>query len=152
MRVYEAQLSDAVLETLIAFSRDWEAEDSCYGYRANDRSDIEGNRIFLAEENGAALGYLFGKVCRSEQQSSVMPDGTAYFEVEELYVVPARRSEGVGKALFEFAEQALRSEAEFMLLGTATKNWRAIFHFYLDNLDMTFWSARLFKRIGKGEA
>ena len=152
MRIYETPLSEAVLETLIAFSRDWEAEDSCHGYRANERSDIEGNRIFLAEEDGIVLGYLFGRVCSSEKQSSIMPDGTPFFEVEELYVIPARRSEGVGRALFEYAEEALRAEAEFMLLSTATKNWRAIFHFYLDNLDMRFWSARLYKRIGQGKA
>ena len=34
-----------------------------------------------------------------------------------------------------------------MILSTATKNWQAIFHFYLDELGMEFWSARLFKRI-----
>ena len=60
------------------------SENSCYGYRPNDKSDIEGNRIFFAE---------------------------------------------------------------YMVLSTATKNWKAIFHFYLDELDMTFWSARLFKKI-----
>ena len=150
MRIYEAQLDDALLETLIALSKDWEAEDSCYGYRANERPDIEGNRIFLAEEDGAVRGYLFGKLCRSEHQSSIMPDGTAFFEVEELYVVPEMRSAGVGRALFSHAEEVLRPQAEFMLLSTATKNWRAIFHFYLDVMDMHFWNARLYKRIGGG--
>ncbi len=145
----EAELTDALLEKLIALSKDWEAENSCHGYRANARADIEGNRIFLAEEDGKILGYLFGSVRASERQSSVMPDGTAYFEVEELYVVPERRREGVGRALFAHAEDAVREEAAFILLSTATKNWRAILHFYLDELGMEFWSARLFKRIGK---
>ena len=45
------------------------------------------------------------------------------------------------------AENAVKNEAEYMVLSTATKNWRAIFHFYLDELEMTFWSARLFKKI-----
>lgn len=34
-------------------------------------------------------------------------------------------------------------------LNETTKNWRAIFHFYVDELDMSFWSARLFKKTGK---
>ena len=147
MLIREAELNDALLETLIALSRDWEAERSCHGYRANTRADIEGNRIFLAEENGAVVGYLFGHMDRSEKQSSVMPDGTPYFELEELYVVPERRSAGVGAALFTHAEAALKSETEYILLSTATKNARAILHFYMDVLDMQFWSARLFKRI-----
>lgn len=147
MLIREAELNDALLETLIALSKDWEAERSCHGYRANTRADIEGNRIFLAEENGAVVGYLFGHMERSEKQSSVMPDGTPYFELEELYVVPERRSAGVGAALFSHAEAALKSETDYILLSTATKNARAILHFYMDVLDMQFWSARLFKRI-----
>ena len=147
MLIREAELNDALLETLIALSRDWEAEQSCHGYRANTPTDIEGNRVFLAEEDGAVVGYLFGHMETSKKQSSVMPDGTPYFELEELYVVPERRSAGVGAALFSHAEAALKSETEYILLSTATKNARAILHFYMDVLDMQFWSARLFKHI-----
>ena len=111
MRIYETELTDRVLETLIAMSVEWEAEMSTFGYRANERADIR---------------------C---------------FEVEELYVVPHHRSEGIGKALFSFAEKAVRDTADYMVLSTATKNWRAILHFYLEELDMEFWNARLFKRI-----
>ena len=147
MQIREAKLNGEVLETLIALSKDWEAEMSCYGYRANGRSDIEGNRIFLAEDGGRVLGYLFGHISRSEKQGSIMSDGTAFFEVEELYVVPEHRSEGVGAALFAYAEETVKADAEYILLSTATKNWRAVFHFYLDVADMRFWSARLYKRI-----
>ena len=149
MTIQETPLTDPVLSRLIALSRDWEAENSCYGYRANQRTDIEGNRIFLAEENGEVVGYLFGHVFRSENMRSVMPEGSACFEVEELYVVPALRSQGIGKALFQYAAEAVRAEADYIVLSTATKNWRAIFHFYLDELGMEFWSARLIKKIGE---
>ena len=147
MMIHEVVLNEEVLDQLIRFSEDWAAENSCYGYRPNDKTDIEGNRIFFAEDEGAVIGYLFGKVCRSEQMKSIMPEGTPYFEVEELYVVPERRSQGFGAKLFRYTEDAVKSEARYMVLSTATKNWKAIFHFYLDELDMTFWSARLFKRI-----
>ena len=78
-----------------------------------------------------------------------MPEGTPCFEVEELYVVPDRRSQGIGAGLFRYAEEAVKPDAEYMVLSTATRNWRAVFHFYLDELDMSFWSARLFKKIAK---
>ncbi len=148
MRIHEVQLDDNVLSLLIRLSEDWTAEDSCFGYRPNDRSDIEGNRIFLADEDGITVGYLFGKVYQSEKMKSIMPEGTPYFEVEELYVIPEKRSQGIGEKLFHFVEEAVKYEAGYMVLSTATKNWKAIFHFYLDELDMTFWSARLFKKIG----
>ena len=149
MLIHEVQLNDAVLARLIRLSEDWAAENSCYGYRPNERADIEGNRIFLAEEDGETVGYLFGRIRESEQMRSVMPEGTPYFEVEELYVIPERRSRGIGAELFRCAEKAVSPDAEYVVLSTATKNWKAVFHFYLDELDMSFWSARLFKKIGK---
>ena len=149
MIIHEVNLNGEVLERLICLSEDWAAENSCYGYRPNSKSDIEGNRIFLAEDGGTVTGYLFGKVCKSEQMKSVMPEGTPYFEVEELYVVPGRRSQGIGSKLFRYAEEVVKQDADYMVLSTATKNWKAVFHFYLDELDMTFWSARLFRKIDK---
>lgn len=147
MTIRETELTEDVLQTLIALSEDWEAEQCCHGYRKNERADIDGNRIFLAEKDGCVIGYLFGALHRAKQSSSVMPEGTPVFEVEELYVVPAQRSQGVGAALFRFAEQIAAPEAEFIMVGTATKNWRAILHFYLEELGMDFWSARLFKKL-----
>ncbi len=147
--VHEVQPDGTVVETLIRLSEDWAAEGSCYGYRPNGREDIEGNRIFLAEEDGSVLGYLFGKVCESENMKSVMPEGTPFFKVEELYVVPERRSQGIGEKLFRTAERAVKDEADYMVLSMATANWKALFHFYLDELDMSFWSARLFKKTGE---
>ena len=148
MNIYEAKQNDELLEKLISMSEDWEAENSTYGYRKNDRSDIEGNRIFLAEQDGEILGYLFGHVEKSERASSIMADGTAYFEIKELYVVPSHRSEGVGRMLFHNAEQTVKAAGiEFIMLSTATKNYKSILHFYIDELGMDFWSARLFKKL-----
>ena len=147
MRVYEVGTDEAVLEKLISFSKDWAAENSCWGYRANEPSDIEGNRIFFAEEEGTVIGYLFGRICKSVNMYSIMPEGTPFFEVEELYIVPGRRSQGAGSELFHHVEEIVGSEAEYMVLSTATRNWRAILHFYIDELGMQFWSARLFKKL-----
>ncbi|MBO4413784.1 MAG: GNAT family N-acetyltransferase [Clostridia bacterium] len=150
MKIYETEINDKVIDELIRLSAEWAAEDSCYGYVQNKTEDIEGNRVFLAEEGGEALGYLFGHISSSKNMWSVMPEGTPFFEVEEIFVTAARRGEGIGSALFRCAEDAVRGEAEYMVLSTATKNWRAIFHFYIDELGMDFWSARLFKKIREG--
>lgn len=151
MEIREAVLNDHLAQVLIALSEDWEAEDVSYGYRKNDYNSLEGNRIFLAEENGEIIGYLFGSVKESKNQGAVIPDGTPYFEVEELYVKPAHRSRGVGSALFRYAEALVRPEAAYLLLGTATKNYRAILHFYIEELGMEFWSAALFKKLNRQE-
>lgn len=147
VRIAETELTGEVLDTLIRMSADWEAENSCYGYRKNEKADIDGNRIFLAYAGDTVAGYLFGHAEKSEKATSVMPDGTRVFEVEELYVIPAYRNRGIGGRLFSFAEEAAAGEAEYIMLSTATKNWKAILHFYIDGAGMDFWSARLFKRI-----
>lgn len=148
MNIYEATLDETLLNQLISMSADWEAEGSTYGYRQNDRRDIEGNRFFLAEQDGMVLGYLMGQEQKAERMNSVMPDGTTFFEVEELYVVPNHRSEGIGGALFCFAEQRVKEDGiSFIMLSTATKNYQRILHFYIEELGMDFWSARLYKRL-----
>ena len=142
----ESKLTDEVLARLIELSKDWEKEDSCHGYRANTKDDIEGNRIFLGEINGKIIAYLFGSN-QSSKKSSVMPESTKYFEVEEIYVCPSFRSMGIGSALFDYMEKRVKDDAEYVLLSTATKNWKAIFHFYIDELNMNFWNARLYKKL-----
>lgn len=148
MNIYESAWNDSLMDTLISMSGDWEAENSTYGYRKNGRGDLAGNRVFLAEKDGALLGYLLGHTQTAERAGSIMADGTPFFEIEELYVVPRHRSAGVGRALFRFAEERLRGEGiGYLMLSTATKDHRRILHFYIDELGMEFWSARLFKRI-----
>ena len=150
----EVILNDNLLDILMEYSRDWEAEDSCYGYRRNGPADFEGKRVFIMDHHSVVVAYLMGQMELAERMGSIMPDGTKYFEVDELYVVPEHRSKGVGRALFRFMEDVVSaSGAEYVLLSTATKNYRAILHFYLDELGMEFWSARLFKPMwsrGKG--
>ncbi len=147
MTVEEVKLTEAVLEQLLSLSEDWEKENSCHGYKKNSLGDIEGNRIFLAVEDKMVIGYLLGHKEITEKTTSVYQAGIKYFEIEELYVKPAFRSRGIGKRLFQYVERAVADEVDMIMLGTATKNFRAILHFYIDELGMEFWSARLFKII-----
>ena len=140
-----------VLDILLEYSADWEAEGSCYGYRRNTPEDFQGEQVFVMIQGSAIVAYLMGHRARAERMQSIMPDGTSYFEVDELYVVPEYRSRGVGRALFRFMEEEAAYEAEFIMLSTASKNFRAALHFYLDELGMEFWSARLFKPLRKGK-
>ena len=87
MKIEEAALTGEILSELIRLSESWEAEASCWGYRVNEKSDIEGNRIFLAREGETVLGYLFGHCFDSENMKSIMPEHSRCFEVEEIYII-----------------------------------------------------------------
>ena len=147
----ETTLNEKILSCLIAFSCDWEKENSTYGYRANTKEDIEGNRIFVAVKDDRIIAYLFGHQEHSENMRSIMKEGTSFFEVEELYVIPEERNQGIGTKLFRYLEESL-SEEEYIVISNATKNNKSILHFYLNELDMEFWSARLYKKIRKGNS
>ena len=147
IEIRKAELTDEIVHLLTDFSAAWEQENSCYGYRKNERSDMEGNHVFLAYDGEKAVGYLFGHFCTAEKTTSVMPENTTYFEVEELYVMPTYRRMGIGQQLYRFSADAVRGDAEYILLSTATKNWRAILHFYIEELGMEFWNARLFQKL-----
>ena len=147
MTVKEVTLTEEILEQLISLSEAWEAENCCHGYIKNTPDDIKGNRVFVAFENSAMIGYLFGHEEVTEKATSIYRSGTNYFEVEELYIKPEFRNKGIGKGLFQYAEKELVDSVDMIMLGTATKNFRAILHFYIAELGMEFWSARLFKRI-----
>ena len=60
IKVYETVLTDGIIKELIIMSEQWEAENSCHGYRKNERSDIDGNRVFLAKDDEKTIGYLSG--------------------------------------------------------------------------------------------
>lgn len=148
VRVREAAPEGDLLAALLRLSALWEAENNCRGYRVNTPDDLDGRRVWIAEENGKPIGYLFGIFENSgEKGTSVIPAGTECFEVEELYVIPSRRSRGVGTRLFRTAQESVRERAEYLTLSTATKDHRAILRFYLEELGMEFWSARLFKKL-----
>lgn len=145
MYIEETKLSEEVLEELISMSIDWEKENSCHGYRRNQKEDIQGNRIFLAKDGDEILGYLFGYEEVQEKHSSVIEEGKKCFEVMEIYVKPNYRDKGVGRKLFEYMEEKV--DVDYLTLSTATKNYRAILRFYIEYLGLDFWSARLFKKM-----
>lgn len=147
MEVKEIDSHSWEADALLALSAAWEEEGSCYGYQRDGPAELEGRRIFVAIEHGGIIGYLLGRIERSQQMYSIMPEGTPCFELEELYVKPDYRSAGVGSKLFRYAEE--RVEADYILLSAVSRNYRALLHFYLDELGMELWSARLFKPLGE---
>lgn len=133
---------------MVSMSEDWEAEQCTYGFHANKLEYIKENRSWVALADGELAGYIMGKMNFSKRMQSIMPDGTPYFEVEELYVKPAYRNQSVGSTLMNYLEDLLKKEnITKMVLSTAAKEYESILNFYIKRQGMSFWSARLFKEL-----
>ncbi len=88
MFIHEVDLDETALAQLIRFSEDWTAENSCYGYHPNEKTDIEGNRIFFAEDDGAVVGYLFGKNYLKEDELKILNNlVSGYFDLAEINAI-----------------------------------------------------------------
>ena len=108
MKYYEAEATSEILEKLLQLSAQWAAEQNCYGYYPNTEADIRGKRIFLAEDEDGIEAYLLGKLETAKNMKSIMAEGTLYFEVEELYVVPESARRESAKRCFALRKKQSR--------------------------------------------
>lgn len=132
---------------LAAMSAEWAASQISWGFYADSADYFAKYRGFVAcGGDGAPCGYLLGELRTAKNMTSILPDGARYFEIEELYVMPAMRGQGLGAALFRHMKHVVMAEeeAEAVLLSTSTKDYEKILRFYIKQMGMTFWSARLF--------
>lgn len=149
--IKKCELNDSNTKAVIELSKKWESEDLTYGYCANDKNDLIGNDLFLAYSDDKIIGYLFGKSSVLKEAITPIDKGSKCFEINEIYVKENYRSQGVGKALFEYTENYYKQNVDYITLSTATKNYKSILHFYIEKMDMSFWSAKLFKKIQLSE-
>lgn len=147
IEIKKCELNDTNIKAVIELSEKWESEDLTYGYCANDKNDLIGNNLFLVYLDDEVIGYLIGKCSVLEESVTPIDKGAKYFEIDEIYVIEKYRSQGIGRALFAYVENYYKQNIEYITLSTATKNYKSILHFYIEKMDMTFWSAKLFKKI-----
>lgn len=138
------KLDEATINELIILSQKWVDEDCSYGMVVNTTEDIE-EPLCVALENDKIVGYIFGHYYTTEKKTSYIDVGCKCFTVDELYVIPEYRSQGIGKELFKRLEEKVKDSCAYITLSTSTKNYRKILHFYVEELDMNFHSAFLIK-------
>lgn len=147
IEIKKCELDDRNIKAVIALSKEWESEDLTYGYCANDKNDLIGNDLFLAYSDAQIIGYLFGKCSVLNEAITPIDKGSKCFDINEIYVKEKYRSQGIGKALFEYTENYHKQNVDYITLSTAMKNYKSILYFYIEKMDMSFWSAKLFKKI-----
>ena len=140
------ELDETTLRDLIELSKKWVAEDCSYGMVANTAKDIQ-KPLCVAVDNNKIIGYVFGHFYTMENKSSYIDIGSNCFSVDEIYVLPEYRNQGVGKELFKQMEKRVKDSCLYVTLSTSTKDYKKILHFYVEELDMNFHSAFLIKSL-----
>lgn len=148
IEIVKSSLTEEVVACLIELSHIWTEEDITHGYRPNTKEDLH-EPCFLARDGQTIVGYAFGQTFLAKKQWSFAPEGTRCFEVEELYVLPAYRDQGIGKKLYQAIEAEAKELSDCLVLFSATKDYRRMLHFYHEENGLSFHSATLFKQLGE---
>ena len=131
---------------LIELSRLWVEEDCSFGMIVNEESDLS-EPLAVALDGDRIVGYGFGHCYKQEKKTSCIETGAECFALDELYVRPEYRGQGIGSRLFRMLEDRVRDTCSHLTLTTSTKNYRAILKLYAEELGMTFHSAFLIKSL-----
>ncbi len=146
MKYEYRQLDSKTVSQLIELSTKWLAENCTWGIIANTPEDLK-EPLFVAVDGDNIVGYILGHYYVVNSKTSYIEVGSKCFMLDEIYVLPAYRNQGIGKELFKLMEDHVKSTCEYLTLSTSTKNYKSILHFYVDELDMTFHSAFLIKQM-----
>ena len=146
IKICEIVLTEDRVQQLIALSQMWVDENISNGMVTNSREDIK-EPIFAALEGEKIVGYAFGHAYVKEKKTDSVPVGSRCFDVDELYVLPAYRSQGIGGRLFQAVEAYAKTQGDFLTLATSTKDYKRVLHFYAEQNGMDFHDAYLTKKL-----
>ena len=150
IKYQKATFTDEVVAQLINLSHIWAEEDITNGLIPNTREDLK-EPCYIALDDNTIVGYIFGHFYNNEKKVSIpqgeIPIGERCFDIDELYVLKQYRNQGIGKNLYLLLEKEVKDEVKFITLGTSTRDYRKIFHFYIEEVDMSFHSAFIYKKL-----
>ncbi len=123
------------------------AEGCCNGM-VNDTLDmLAKENILVAVQGGQIIGYAYGRVDQAPRNMGHMRKGEAVFEIEEVYVTPAHRKEGVGKLLCQaLLAQGRAAGCCAAQLFAVNKDYKTLLRFY-EQMGMEFWCATMTMRL-----
>lgn len=100
------QASAADLERMNELSIQWQNEGSTIGQEAADLLPYlqEGEYLFVAEEKETIIAFI--AATKKDTRLSIFDSSDPYIELDELYVAPEKRSQGVGSLLIDTLKTA----------------------------------------------
>lgn len=144
--VKKAELTEKTVDRLIELSGIWEAEDCTNGLVKNTKEDIM-EPVFAAYDGDLIVGYAFGHFYSPEKKTGYLTPGDKCFYLDELYVLPEYRSQGIGRRLFDAVTEEAKKQADYLSLAASTKDYKKVLKFYVEFAGMDFHDAFLMKKL-----
>lgn len=139
-------IDDHTAKQLIELSQKWADEGCCWGIVANSADDLS-EPMVVAQDGESIVAYAFGHYYVQERGTSYIDAGKCCFSLDELYVIPEYRGQGIGSRIYRMLEEHVRKKCSYITLTTPTKDFRSVLNLYLDELEMDFVSAFLIKNV-----
>ena len=146
IKFQRAILDQETIKQLIDLSYVWFNEDCSYGMRPNTKDDIY-EACYIALDDKKIVGYGFGHYYTEDSKKSCIEVGSKCFEIDELYVLPNYRNQGIGKQLFKMLQDEVKEKIDYLTLATSTKDYKKALNFYAEQNNMNYHSAFLFKKM-----
>lgn len=135
------------LSKVVRLSELWASENITHGLTPNSLNDLKpelGDYFFVANNDSETIGYIYGTVHINEG-TAVISQGEKYLEIDEVYVHPDYRDDGIGHELVEqLLDEAERQGIKRSVVYSATKQWQKIVGFY-EKHGFQMWFVQMYK-------
>lgn len=132
---------------VLDLSAQWEQENITYGYRANTLADLQGETLYLLKVANETVGFAMLHDTQAKNISSIIPDGTNYCELDEIYIQKAWRHLGLAQYFLETIMEILKQEhCPYLMLTATSKQPEALIHFY-QKCQMQIYYTKMFQKL-----
>lgn len=127
----------------------WFEEENVYGFVPENQEQIEASldSYLIAEVGGAGVVGFISSWVRVSDGMAVIPAGESYLEIDNLFVLPEFRNQGIGSDLIaRRLDQAKQQGVNYALVYSASKNILDVLKFY-ERHNFQSWYIQMFQKL-----
>lgn len=149
MEILIRHAAELDVQSISSLQHRWAEEGNVYGFLPESPEQVKAalnSYLLVAETNNEIVGFISGSIRRSEGLA-VIPEGERYFEIDNLYVMPKYRMQGIGGSLVDMClAQVKEAGVAYALLYSAAKDIQGVLKFY-ERHNFQSWNVQMFRKL-----
>lgn len=134
------------LNDIAQLEMDWQQEGITYGFVASHLEDLQNHSLaycLVATCNDLVVGFIRGSEHVSDGLA-VIPEGESYLEIDDVYIKPSFRNDGIGSKLVSRLKVVAKENGiQRFLIYSSTKDLDRVVKFYR-NMGFESWCVQMF--------